>query len=315
MLLNSEDVLDIFVEPYIRKGFRLPNQPYSYYLRSLFSFHNETLSIWIHFLGMIVLFSKNINEFNEISSQSNGNILCLYLLHNCFGACLMLFCSVQAHLFHSRTLNDHLRSFYLDYFGINFYGFTSGIILRRFSHFKSTNEYFYVIILSLLSMSSLSISCYCKTFYRRPYPLSHRILQCSGVLIVYLYQIIPVFLRLELTEGMIWHLIELISFVLSGLIYVGKIPERFSPGSFDLIGQSHHLFHLTIFLMAYSQSKAVYSDMNSIDRISMNEFLFVDLFSSLIIFIFQLLIVFLWYRISRPIVEDRYQLEIKKKNF
>jgi hypothetical protein len=53
----------------------------------------------------------------------------------------MLLCSAQAHLFHSRTLADHLRSFYLDYFGINFYGFTSGIILQKFSHKqKFSNE-------------------------------------------------------------------------------------------------------------------------------------------------------------------------------
>jgi hypothetical protein len=59
------------------------------------------------------------------------------MIYNCSGACMMLLCSAQAHLFHSRTLADHLRSFYLDYFGINFYGFTSGIILYKFSHGKS----------------------------------------------------------------------------------------------------------------------------------------------------------------------------------
>ena len=314
MLLNSEEVLDIYVEPFIRKGFRLPNQPYSYYIRSLFSFHNETLSIWIHLIGIFLLLLNNYKHFIEISSELNGNVLCIYLIYNNIGACMMLLCSVQAHLLHSRTLSDHLRSFYIDYFGINFYGFTSGIILRRFSHSNSMNEFVYSIILSILSMSSLSIACYCKTFYRRPYPFSHRILQCSGVLILYLYQTIPVF-NSSIRQGMNWHLIEFISFILSGLLFVGKIPERFSPGSFDLFGQSHHSFHLTIFFMAYSQSNAVFYDMYSIDKISVEKFLFVDIFYSFLVLIFELLIVFLWYRISRPIVEERYQLEIKKKFF
>jgi hypothetical protein len=65
----------------------------------------------------------------------------------------MLLCSAQAHLLHSRTLADHLRSFYLDYFGINFYGFTSGIILRRFSHtqkFSSIDNQFHVSLNNFL---------------------------------------------------------------------------------------------------------------------------------------------------------------------
>jgi len=129
MLLRAVDVFDIYVEPFIHSGFRLPNQPYSYYYRSLFSLHNETFSVWIHLLGTFVLIGQVFQHMSQLST-----IHCIYIMYNCIGACIMLLCSAQAHLFHSRTLADHLRSFYLDYFGINFYGFTSGIILYKFSH-------------------------------------------------------------------------------------------------------------------------------------------------------------------------------------
>jgi predicted membrane channel-forming protein YqfA (hemolysin III family) len=132
MLLRAVDVLDIYVEPFIHSGFRLPNQPYSY--RSLFSLHNETFSVWIHLLGTFILIQQIFQHIMQLSNESHSSIICIYLIYNCIGACIMLLCSAQAHLLHSRTLADHLRSFYLDYFGINFYGFTSGIILRRFSH-------------------------------------------------------------------------------------------------------------------------------------------------------------------------------------
>lgn len=135
MLLRSVDVLDIYVEPYIKSGFRLPNQPYSYYIRSLFRLHNETTSIWIHLIGALILLIQVHQHFVYLAN----NFYSIYVFYNCFGACVMLLCSTQAHLFHSRTLADHLRSFYLDYFGINFYGFTSGIILYKFSH-KQTNS-------------------------------------------------------------------------------------------------------------------------------------------------------------------------------
>ena len=134
MLLRSDDVLDIYVEPYIQSGFRPSNQPYAYYYRSLFSLHNETLSVWIHLLGTFVLLGQVYRQIQQLSSDVHSLEISLYLLYNCFGACAMLLCSAQAHLLHSRTLADHLRSFYLDYLGINFYGFVSGIMLHKFSH-------------------------------------------------------------------------------------------------------------------------------------------------------------------------------------
>jgi predicted membrane channel-forming protein YqfA (hemolysin III family) len=134
MLLRAVDVFDIYVEPFIHSGFRLPNQPYSYYYRSLFSLHNETFSVWIHLLGTFVLIGQVFQHISQLPISSYSTIYCIYIIYNCIGACIMLLCSAQAHLLHSRTLADHLRSFYLDYFGINFYGFTSGIMLHKFSH-------------------------------------------------------------------------------------------------------------------------------------------------------------------------------------
>jgi predicted membrane channel-forming protein YqfA (hemolysin III family) len=136
MLLRAVDVLDIYVEPFIHSGFRLPNQPYSYYYRSLFSLHNETCSIWIHLVGTLILAGQVFQHISQLSTNSYSPIIYIYIIYNCIGACIMLLCSAQAHLFHSRTVADHLRSFYLDYFGINFYGFISGIILYRFSHLQ-----------------------------------------------------------------------------------------------------------------------------------------------------------------------------------
>lgn len=141
MLLRSVDVLDIYVEPFIHSGFRLPNQPYSYYYRSLFSLHNETFSVWIHLVGTFILIRQICQHILELSNESYSIIICIYIIYNCMGACIMLLSSAQAHLLHSRTLADHIRSFYLDYFGINFYGFTSGIVLRRFSHSQKSHQF------------------------------------------------------------------------------------------------------------------------------------------------------------------------------
>jgi hypothetical protein len=107
-------------------------------------------------------------------------------------------------------------------------------------------------------------------------------------------------------------MIQFVSFILSGLIFIGRVPERFSPGLFDLFGQSHHAFHLTIFLMAYSQANAVYEDMLSISLNNIEYNLMKDILFTLIVLILQLITVCLWFRISRPTIERRYKIDSKE---
>ena len=49
--LTSDETPSLFCEPYIHTGFRRINEPYSYYLKSLFYKHNETVNVWSHYLG------------------------------------------------------------------------------------------------------------------------------------------------------------------------------------------------------------------------------------------------------------------------
>ena len=112
-------------------------------------------------------------------------------------------------------------------------------------------------------------------------------------------------------KALFWHLMQILSFVGSGLIFVCKIPERFCPGLFDLCGQSHHTFHLTIFLVAYCQGNAVFEDARSIPASALPLGIVRDTFHTLIILGLQLLSVYLWFRLSRPAIERRYQSELK----
>ena len=42
-----------------------------------------------------------------------------------------------------------------------------------------------------------------------------------------------------------------VTYVLGGLIYITRFPERKYPGKFDYIGSSHQLFHITVVVAAY----------------------------------------------------------------
>lgn len=43
----------LYREPYILTGYRRDNQPYTYYINSLFNKHNETINVYSHFIGVI----------------------------------------------------------------------------------------------------------------------------------------------------------------------------------------------------------------------------------------------------------------------
>lgn len=44
--------------------------------------------------------------------------------------------------------------------------------------------------------------------------------------------------------GVQWYLAEALSLLLSAELFIGRLPERLSPGSFDIWGHSHQLFHM-----------------------------------------------------------------------
>lgn len=59
----------------------------------------------------------------------------------------------------------------------------------------------------------------------------------------------------------LFYLIQSISATTSAFLYATHIPERLWPGKFDIIGQSHQIFHLTAFVCTWSQFIALRRDM------------------------------------------------------
>ena len=54
---TNKETPDLFCEPYIINGFRPINKPYSYYAKSLFLKHNETLNAWTHYVSATLVLS------------------------------------------------------------------------------------------------------------------------------------------------------------------------------------------------------------------------------------------------------------------
>jgi hypothetical protein len=66
------------------------------------------------------------------------------------------------------------------------------------------------------------------------------------------------------TQSDVYYMLHFITAVLAVCFYVFHVPESLLPGKFDLIGQSHQIFHLFSFLCSWSQYVALKIDMKEI---------------------------------------------------
>lgn len=52
--------------------------------------------------------------------------------------------------------------------------------------------------------------------------------------------------------GLRWMLLQGALYVIGAMIYAGRVPERWAPGRFDLVGASHQVFHCFVVAAAVS---------------------------------------------------------------
>ncbi len=55
--VTCKEIPILFCEPFIINGYRPINKPYFYYVKSLFSKHNETINAWTHYLSSFLTIS------------------------------------------------------------------------------------------------------------------------------------------------------------------------------------------------------------------------------------------------------------------
>jgi len=54
------------------------------------------------------------------------------------------------------------------------------------------------------------------------------------------------------STGLDWVVLQGVLYVTGAAIYAARIPEKWSPGSFDIWGSSHQIFHVLVVLAAAS---------------------------------------------------------------
>ena len=236
---------------YITKYYRHTNKDWSYYLKSLFKWHNETMNIWTHLLGFLSILCSNIYiNLNYDVSKYISQTICF----NIFTCCMMIcyFFSSIMHLLYPKSEKICKHTQFLDYVGINI------LIASTFATFvyyafycdKTIQIIYYTIILIMaiivIPISKMNIFLISKYRWIRPL-----------VFVIYGSSFLaPIIHRATITEknDTIYGL-ELEFFIyaafsyFTGIIFYGtRFPEKYSKKEFNLIGSSHQLFHIFVLL-------------------------------------------------------------------
>ncbi|XP_007441413.1 membrane progestin receptor epsilon-like [Python bivittatus] len=296
-LLSSSEVPPSITESFILSGYRCPGYTAAQCLLSAFRPTNETGNFWTHFLALFVFAFRFLEQFWGLEGPLPGGLLdpFYYPLWSYFlGVCSLLVASSMAHLFNSMSLLVREICFYIDYGTISAY--TVGSSLAYFyyvrprasppapgsAHLSSSRregaswlgavaghagpwfEALYVPTACLIALFC-TLAC-CST--RHQWPRYRYLIRTLVFLLPFLVVSIPVFHKLWWAGGgartgrfFLRHCFWLLA---SGIFNISKIPERFSPGKFDIWGHSHQWFHCCTFMSILDELQMIHGEIEQL---------------------------------------------------
>lgn len=247
-------------EPYIKSGYRYAeNITVHQCLATLFTIHNETFNIWSHILASLAGILYAVSFFNKQQAIGNPEVYPLI----CFTICVIMtfLTSAFAHLFCCMSWKIRNACFYLDYASISVSTFSAGQAYLFYSRPLGADSSIvyqnpYVFLTISISLSVLNMFLSCLSRHRL---LAYRFVIRTGLYVIKFYfDISPFVVRCLLTsdatcnDSTVFHFKRMfLLFAICGVVNAVRIPERLTPGFFDLFGHSHHIFHVLIALGNY----------------------------------------------------------------
>ncbi|THH12152.1 hypothetical protein EW145_g207 [Phellinidium pouzarii] len=242
---------------YIIRGYRRAQNSWKGCFHSVFGYlHNETVNIHSHLWAAIFfLFLLLINSALVMSRYPTAtlidSVMCSVFLASA------VFCLMSSSIYHmSGCHSEHVsrRCNALDYVGI--------VVLIVGSFFPAVYyafycdphlERFYISVVSLSGLGAAYIVL--NPEYQKS---SHRGARTKVFIALGLSAIVPIthallshgLYTLRTEMGFDYVVLSGGLYILGALLYANRVPERFSPGTFDYFFASHQIFHAMVVLAA-----------------------------------------------------------------
>ena len=184
-------------------------------------------------------------------------------------ACLFPILSAVAHTFN--TMSDVARHtcFFLDYWAIGLYSLGAGIGYRAYlfpaALLNTTMSKVYIQVAMVLGVTSMIL---CSETRFMDHGKLRKGMRFGSFCLPYLWDSIPVIYRIIFCESddcsslaLNYHLRQFFFAFLAALLFCTHFPERWKPGTFDVIGHSHQLFHVASVIGTYYQMQGMFLDL------------------------------------------------------
>lgn len=237
------------VNPHIIRGYRFTESKVEC-LTSIFKPSNETVNIWSHAIGLILVlaiafyFYPTSTTF-PLSSKTDVLISAIFFA----AACKCLICSTMWHTMNGIADKTLLERFAcVDYTGISFL-VAASILSTEWTAFycEPVSRSVYMTLTAVLGLLG-TILPWQPTFNRADMAWARVAFYCTLAATGFA----PV-IQLNMTRGPAWSFYfyapiakSLFVYVTGAVIYASHVPERWFPGAFDYVGGSHNIWHLAV---------------------------------------------------------------------
>lgn len=171
--------------------------------------------------------------------------------------------SCLAHAFSSMDVKTRNFVFYLDYMGISIYSCTSSITFLAYTspvqNSNSTLGYFFAYTSAVLAILSMIASC--KSRHQHAHGKAHLLrLSAYSIPFIFTFSFTCFWLFYYQSSPIHHHYSHLLWNPVIGLVIASRLPERYIPLHFDVVGHSHQIFHVVVFIATNYQIDALIQD-------------------------------------------------------
>ncbi|KAI1396795.1 mPR-like GPCR protein [Hypoxylon fuscum] len=249
-LLSYDEIPDWYQDnPYVRRGYRAVSQSTRACFGSWGYVHNETINIYTHLVPAIALLVSGLAYvLTQLRHHDGGDAGVVAALLLSAVACLSLSSAYHTLMCHSREVEAlWLR---LDFVGIILLilgSFVSGIYVGFWCETLERTVYWSMIG----SLSAISIIIVVAPTFQGPRWRTLRLLTfvCTGLSgLAPIVHGICIFgwSQMMKQSGLPYYLAEGGLFLLGAVVYATRFPESINPGTFDIYGSSHQVFHVLV---------------------------------------------------------------------
>lgn len=260
---------------YIRSGYRAQSDSFSKSWKSLSYLHNETVNIYTHLVGAILSLFAAALLYRELEPRYETATREDVYAFSCFFAGAVA-CLGMSGTYHTISNHSHEVAVWgnkLDYLGIVFliwgsfipvlyYAFREEPELRK-TYWTMVGRPWHLLVgkhanhvqITTLAAGTSIVATHHK--FRIPALRPFRALM---FVLMGLSAVFPVLHGIKLygiqhmreSAGLDWVVLQGLLYVTGAAIYAARVPEKWSPGRFDIWGSSHQIFHVLVVLAAAS---------------------------------------------------------------